>query len=302
MKEHSSEQKHSPTRRQFLQATGSTLAAGSVLATTPTWTEASLLKNTAHTLHATKGNAIGEDEASMIERLQELKQLGFDGVESHSPGIADIKALRRAMKKVDFPIHGLVNKVHWRQRLSDPDPKVRQIGQDAMQQAIKDANFLGASSVLLVPGKVTGENENHDQVWERSIKEIRKFMPLASRLGVYVLIENVWNGFCETPEEFRDYIDEIDHPWCGAYFDIGNCRKFSPSEDWIRTLGERTIKLDVKDWGKENGFCRLGEGDVNWKEVTKALNEINFKGWATREGADHDEADTSKLMDKLLPV
>jgi hexulose-6-phosphate isomerase len=88
----------------------------------------------------------------------------------------------------------------------------------------------------------------------------------------------------------------------GAYFDIGNCRKFGPAEDWIRTLGTRIVKLDVKDWGQKNSFCRLGEGDVNWPEVRKALAEIQFTGWATREGSDKSLEDTAQLMDELLDL
>lgn len=122
--------------------------------------------------------------------------------------------------------------------------------------------------------------------------EIRKVLPTASRLGIHILIENVWNGFCETPDQMRDYVDEIDSPWVGIYFDIGNVRKFGPSEDWIHVLGSRIIKLDVKDWGKKNGFCRLGEGDVNWPEVRTALAKIKFTGWATREGGDKSLQDT----------
>ena len=104
------------------------------------------------------------------------------------------------------------------------------------------------------------------------------------------------------PEQFRDYIDEINSPWVAAYFDIGNCRKFGPAEDWVRTLGTRIVKLDVKDWGQDNGFCRLGEGDVDWPEVRKALAETGFSGWATREGADNSLEDTAALMDELLDL
>ncbi|QGJ70366.1 Sugar phosphate isomerase/epimerase [Planctomycetales bacterium 10988] len=294
-----------PDRRTFLQAAGGSLAAGSLLSLKPTLCQAAELK-TAHTLHAVKGGTIGEDETAMIARLRELKHLGFDGLEADIPGVPDLKALKNAIKKADFPVHGIINKSHRKYRLSDPDPKVRELGREGLAEAIRGAHFLGATSVLLVPGRVKGPEENHQHVWERSIPHIRKVAPLAQRLGISILVENVWNGFCETPEEFRDYLDEIGHPAVGAYFDIGNCRKFGPSEDWIRTLGKRIVKLDVKDWGKDhqerNGFCRLGEGDVNWPEVNQALAEFSFHGWATREGVDRDEADTSKLMDQLLPV
>ena len=56
-----------------------------------------------------------------------------------------------------------------------------------------------------------------------------------------------------------------------AYYDIGNMQKFAPSHEWIRILGTRNVKLDVKDWGVKNGFCRLGQGDVDWKAVRKEL-------------------------------
>jgi hexulose-6-phosphate isomerase len=249
---------------------------------------------------ANKGSGFGKTKEQMIKNLRKFKEIGYDGMESVSPGIADTRMLREASEEIDFPIHGVVDMVHWQKRLSSPDEKVRDVGRAALEQAIKDAKAVGGSSVLLVPGRVAGENENHDHVWNRSIVEIRKVLPLASRLGIHVLIENVWNGFCEKPDQMRDYIDEIGSPWVGAYFDIGNCRKFGPAEDWIRTLGPRIVKLDVKDWGKKNSFCRLGEGDVNWPEVRKALVEIGYSGWATREGSDQSHADTKNLIDELL--
>ena len=254
---------------------------------------------------ANKGNGFGKTKEEMIKNLRRYKAIGYDGMESVSPGIADTRALREASEEIDFPIHGVVDMVHWQQRLSSPDEKIRDKGREALLQAIKDSKAIGGSSVLLVPGRVAGKNENHDHVWKRSIVEIRKVLPLASRLGIHVLIENVWNGFCETPDQMRDYIDEIGSPWVGAYFDIGNCRRFGKAEDWVRTLGSRIIKLDVKDWGKLNKdgkktFCRLGEGLVDWPEVRKALVEIGYSGWATREGGDMSHEDTKALIDELL--
>jgi len=286
-------------RRQFLQTT-------SAIAATAAWglSSAGHADDTSAQVpiiySAIKGGGIGKDKAAMVARLRELKALGFTGVEGASPGIADTRALREAVEEVEFPVHGIVDMVHWNQRLSSPDPATRATGVSALQQAIRDSYEIGGSSVLLVVGKVTGDDENHDHVWNRSIIEIRKVLPLASRLGIHVLVENVWNGFCEDPAQMRDYLDEINSPWVGAYFDIGNCRKFGPAEDWIRTLGRRIVKLDIKDWGEKNGFCRLGEGDVNWPEVQKALVEIGFSGWATREGSDKSLEDTVALTKKLL--
>ena len=236
-----------------------------------------------------------------IKRLKQLKELGFDGVEGSAPGM-DVEGLKKACSEVGLPMHGVVYNKHWKMRLSSPDPKVRDIGRKGLEDAIRQSKAVGGSSVLLVPGAVKGKDENHDHVWNRSITEIQKVLPLASKLGIHVLIETVWNGFCYKPEQFRDYIDAIDSPWVGAYYDIGNMQKFAPSHEWIRVLGQRTVKLDVKDWGVKNGFCRLGQGDVDWKAVRRELAKIDFSGWVTREGSDGGDQVTAQLMDELLDL
>lgn len=244
------------------------------------------------------------DAPSVAERFRICKELGFDGMELVSPADFSAKEVREASDATGMPVHGLVDMKHWDIRLSSRDAKVREQGVEILKQAIKDAHAFGGFSVLLVPGKVSGADETHDDVWQRSIVCIREALPLASRLGVRVLIENVWNGFCETPEQNRDYLDEIDSPWVGAYFDIGNVVKFSPSENWIRTLAHRIVKLDVKDWSAKTGFdAKIGEGDVHWPAVRQALAEIRYSGWCTAEVAGGDRqwlAEVAQRMDKFL--
>jgi hexulose-6-phosphate isomerase len=241
---------------------------------------------------------------SVLEKFQLQKELGYEGMELVSPWNGDAEEVRRASEQTEMPVHALVDMKHWEVRLSSPDPKVREKGVAFLEQSLRDAKTFGGSAILLVPGKVTGKDETHDDVWKRSIAEIRKVLPLASKLGVRVCIENVWNGFCETPEQARDYIDAIDSCWVGAWFDIGNCRKFGPSETWIRTLGDRIVKLDCKDWSKTNGFnSKIGDGDVNWPAVRQALAEIGYTGWCTAEvdGGGRDVlSDIAQRMNRVL--
>ena len=236
-----------------------------------------------------------------LPRMKKLKELGFDGIEGSAPGM-DVGGIRKACEEVGLPMHGVVYNKHWNKRLSSPDKAVRDEGRTGLEAAIRESKAVGGSSVLLVPGAVGGPNETHEQVWERSITEIRKVIPLASKLGIHVLIETVWNGFCYKPEQFRDYLDEINNPWVQAYYDIGNMQKFAPSHEWIRILGNRNVKLDVKDWGVKNGFCPLGQGDVEWDKVRAELKKIGFNGWVTREGGDGGDEKTAALMDELLDL
>ena len=269
----------STSRRTFLASAAAAAAAPALFAAPP-----SAEQRPGRPIYKSiKFNRLKGDNLSVLERFQIYKEVGFDGVEILSPGGVDAKEAFAASQQTGLPIEGIVDSIHWNTRLSDPDPAVRAKGLEGLKTALRDAHFVRADSVLLVPGKVTGDNETHQQVWDRSIEQIHKAIPLASKLGVRILIENVWNGFAYDPNQLADYIDEIASPWVGMHFDIGNHRKYGKPEEWIRILGDRIVKLDAKGWGKEKGFCRIGEGDVNWPAVREALDDIGYTGWCAAE-------------------
>ena len=248
------------------------------------------------------------EDIPMIEKFRLLKEMGYDGVELDSPGGQNKTEALNASRETGLPIHGVVDSIHWGTRLSDPDPAVRAKGLEGLMTAIRESNQVGGDAVLLVPGRVANpENENHFHVWQRSIEQIRQAIPLASKLGVRILIENVWNGFCyehdgadnQTAHLLAAYLDEINSPWVGSYFDIGNHQKYGRPAEWIRVLGKRIAKLDVKDWGKSNGFCKIGDGDVDWPAVRAALAEIGYSGWATAEVAGGDRNRIKEVADRM---
>ncbi|MDP7012769.1 MAG: sugar phosphate isomerase/epimerase family protein [Verrucomicrobiota bacterium] len=248
----------------------------------------------------------------IADKFRALKEIGYDGVELNSPGGVDKKQASAASRETGLPIHGVVDSIHWGTRLSSPDAATRRKGLEGLKTAIRDTRLVGGSAVLLVPGAVRdAKNENHQQVWDRSIEQINLAIPLAAKFGIHILIENVWNNFLYDPKGDNNqpadllakYLDEINSPWVGSYFDIGNHQRFGKPAEWIRTLGKRIVKLDVKDWGKSNGFCKIGDGDVDWPDVREALGEIGFTGWSTAEvgGGNRDRIkEIHDRMDKHL--
>ncbi|MEM0898276.1 MAG: sugar phosphate isomerase/epimerase family protein [Verrucomicrobiota bacterium] len=296
------------------------------LVTSAAWTSASLISGSTTQGTESAGEGKGRilksikfgmlrEALSVEDKFRLLQDLGFDGVELNSPGGVDKKEALTASEKLEFPIHGVVNSIHWKIRLSSPEKGTREEGLDGLLTAIRESHLVGGSSVLLVPGKVTDPaTENYEQVWKRSVTQIRRVLPLAAELGIRILIENVWNNFLYDPNgddqqsagEIAKYLDEINSPWVGSYFDIGNHQKFGRPADWIRQLGRRIVKLDVKDWGgPEKKFMTIGDGDVDWADVRAALTEIGFTGWATAEvrGGDRKRiAEVKKNMDEVLGV
>lgn len=243
---------------------------------------------------------------TLVEKFKLLKRVGFDGVELDSPNNFTHDEVLRARDESGLVIPGVIDSVHWRQRLSDPDPAMRAAGVEALKTALRDVKAYGGTSVLLVPGKVDAQ-ANYEQCWERSQAEVRKAIPLAEELGIYILFENVWNDFLTDASETARYVDQFKSKWVGAYFDVGNAVRYAPPAQWIRTLGKRIVKLDIKEFSltkakedQRKGFqVKIGEGDCNWPEVMKALGEIGYTGWGSAEVAGGDEARLKEISERM---
>ena len=247
------------------------------------------------------------DKVPLLEKFQQSKRAGYDGISlMHPADDIDLDEALRARDATGLPIHNINQGTHWKVRLTDPDPAVREAGLQDTLACLRFAHACDASSILLVIGKVTDPaNENHEQVRERSHAQIQKAIPLAAELGVRILCENVGNGFCEDAAQWADYLDAFNSPWVGAFFDIGNNHRFGGADHWIRTLGSnRVVKIDVKDNLPDvPKNTNLFEGAIDWAKIRSALDDIHFTGWATAEVKGGDEARLAQVatnMDKAL--
>ena len=76
--------------------------------------------------------------------------------------------------------------------------------------------------------------------------------------------------------------------------------------------GHRMLKFDFKGWkrgpdwkpGANGQWVGIGEGDENWPEILKALDEIGYHGWGIAEqgGGDSPEGlkDLSQRMSRVF--
>ena len=214
------------------------------------------------------------------------------------------------IKATGLPVDGSVNAGHWGVRHTDADPETRAKALESLKEALRQTHAVGGNSVLLVVGR--GSDGPEDEIWKRSVENISKAIPLAAELGIHIAIENVWNQFCydhggdhtQTADKFVKYVDEFHSPWIGMQFDIGNHWKYGSMGDWIRQLDKRVVKLDLKGFSREmSKFTKIGEGDLDWADVRKALAEIQYTGWAAAEvgGGDLERLkEVSANMDRVF--
>ena len=228
-------------------------------------------------------------KGTLIEKFTAAKSAGFQGVELNAPGI-NIAETKAAIQETGLVVDGSVNGTHWQIRHTDKDPAVRAKALESLKEAIRQTRAVGGNTVLLVVGR--GSDGTEEECWKRSIENISHALPLAAELGCYIAIENVWNQFLydhggdhtQSADKFVKYVDELNSPWVGLQFDIGNHWKYGSMGDWIRQLGRRIVKLDLKGFSRaQNKFTKITEGDLDWADVRKALCEINFSGWAAAE-------------------
>jgi len=247
-------------------------------------------------LLATKLSMIAKEvegrKLSIAERLRLAGDAGFDGVDFDEAGSFTPEQARDAVRESGVFVHNAINHAHWQQRLTSAKEEERAQGRKNIEHCLRVSHAAGGSGVLIVVGQ--GTDGPAEEIEERARQEIKKMLPVAGALGQMILIENVWNKMMydhdappeQTPERFIRFVDSFNSPWVGMYYDVGNHWKYGQPGDWIRAFGRRCVKMDAKGFSRANNKWAeiTGEGDdLPWADVRKALDEINFCGWATAE-------------------
>ena len=239
-------------------------------------------------------------DGTLEDKFNAVKQAGFAGIEMDTPRM-DVEATRKAISATGLLVDGTVISTHWSIRHSAKAAEKRKVALAHLRESIRKTHAVGGHTTLLVVGH--GKDGSPEEVWDRSLENIAQAVPLAAELGVVIAIENVWNHFLydhqgdsnQTVEPFVRYLDQMDSPWVGMQFDIGNHWKYGTTGDWIRRLGRRIVKLDAKGFSRQRDtFTKIGEGDVDWLDVCRALKEINFYGWCA---AEVDGGDATRLRE-----
>lgn len=276
-------------RRDFCRFSGALLGAASVTHVTSVLAEDAKGSSSSPWLRKTLKIGMIKSEGSLTDKFKLAKEAGFEGVELAVPGV-NVEEAKAAAQASGLIIDGTVGSYHWQERHSDPDPAVRAVALEKLKAGLRETAALGADTMLLVPAH--GKDGSDAEVWERAMAAIHAALPVAEETQVSILIENVWNDFLfdqeggndQTADKLAKFIDAFESPWVGVQFDIGNHWKYGDPAAWIRTLGKRIKKLDIKGFSREQDkFTKITEGDIDWPSVKLALREIGFTGWIAAE-------------------
>lgn len=233
------------------------------------------------------------------------RDAGFDAVEVNlEPGRAyslessdaEIRALGAAIHAHGLSVSAVYSRQQWHYPLTSSDPAVAARGKEIIRRLAVCAVLLNSNAVLVLPGAVDNgifaavrEVVPYDVAYDRArdaLNEVARTVIGDGYQGM-LCVENVWNKFLLSPLEMRRFIDEIDHPSIGVFFDVGNVLLYGFPDQWIRILGGRIKRVHVKDFRTEvgtlHGFTGLLQGDVDWPAVMLALRDIGYTSYLTAE-------------------
>lgn len=245
------------------------------------------------------------ERMSLQQCLQLAKDAGFDGIElnydldndlSPKAGTKEFTAIRKMADKIGIAISGLCSFLFWPYPLSSNDPDKRNRGLELAGQMAQAAHDLGVENLLVVPGAVhipwrTDHEPVPNDVCDRRAREaVRKLLPQAEKLKVFLNIENIFfNGYLMTPMEMVDFVDSFNSPNVRVHFDTGNIMLFQFPEHWISVLGKRIKNVHLKEFTKKGTdhsletFRPLLDGTTNWPAVMEAFDQSGYRGYLTFE-------------------
>ena len=238
-------------------------------------------------------------------------QFGLDATEKRC------KELVQAAGEAGIVLKTTASGLYWGRSMGDPDPSIRAQAKDDLKRMLQISNWLGCKVHLTIPAAVDvfflpdRPVQNYGDCIKWGSEGLAELIPHAEACGVKMGIENVWNKMLITIGEMQWFVGQFDSDYVGCLFDVGNVMQFGYPEQWIRSLKDKIIAIHFKDYkksvGTADGFVDLLEGDVNFPEVIKALNEIGFDGPVVAEMIPHYHlypivrvANTSLAMDYIL--
>jgi len=239
---------------------------------------------------------------TLEESMDLAKKAGYEGIElaldeTGRTGLTatpeDLAKIKAYAEKTGLALPSVATGLYWSYPFTSNDEAVREKAVEIAEKQLEMAKALGADTILIVPGAVdipwvdNFDAIPYDIAYERALTGFNRIKSKAEALKIHVGIENVWNQFLLSPLEMRDFVDKINSPYVGVYFDVGNVVATGRPEHWIKILGSRIRKVHFKDYkrsvGTLSGFVDLLAGDVDWPAVTAAFKEIGYDDWATAE-------------------
>jgi D-psicose/D-tagatose/L-ribulose 3-epimerase len=228
----------------------------------------------------------GEVNESMFPTLEQLKKLGFDGVEIPIFNLAlDYTALGKKLDSIGLQRTAVTIRTEDNNPIS-PNPAVRKKGVELNKQTLDCCAAAGVQTVVgpyhSALGCFSGAGPTSDE-WQWGIESMRETAEYAAQVNVMLGVEPLNRFECyflNAQADAAEFCRQVNHPSCRMMYDT-----------FHSNIEEKNVVKaihDIKDMLchvhiSENDRSTPGQGNVRWKENFDALRSIGYDGWLVIE-------------------
>lgn len=237
----------------------------------------------------------------ILNEIEAIGQLNMDFLElALDPPQASYGRIRQLKEEIILEVErhqmGLVCHLPtfvYTAHLSDA---IRQASLEDMTASLETAAELGAEKVVAHPGTVDGLAVHvPDYAMSLVLESLAGLYRRAEALGITLCIENMFSGvgpFVE-PEDFDPIFKSF--PRMQLVLDIGHANIDDPTGDralnFISRYANRLEHLHVSDnHGRMDEHLCLGDGNIDFDKIGKALRQAKYDGTVTLEIFDTDRS------------
>jgi D-psicose/D-tagatose/L-ribulose 3-epimerase len=228
----------------------------------------------------------GEVTEAMLPTCQELKSIGFDGVEVPMFNLdLDYAALGKQLDDI-----GLERTAVTIRNLEDnpisADASVRAKGVELNCKTLDCCAAAGVQTLVgpyhSAIGHFSGAGPTDDE-WKWGVESMQKTAEHAAKVGVKLGVEALNRFECYFLNCHADsarFAREVDSPACGIMYDTfhSNIEEKDVGAT-IRSVKDVLCHIHIS----ENDRSTPGEGSIRWQENFDAIKDIGYDGWLVIE-------------------
>ena len=205
-----------------------------------------------------------------------------------------------------FQVHG-----PWRWPPFDGTPEGREERLEKMKKSIRMASILGAKYWVVHPIMPFGVDDigtgNEQATWELNRGFMGELLKTAHEYDVTICLENMpmLDFSLATPEKILEFVKEMDDDLFRICLDTGHVQVFASRgiklDEETRRLGNYIKCLHVHDNKQERDLHLFPTfGNADWKDFSKALNDIGYDGVFSLETAPPDSVSDELYEDMTV--
>ncbi|MDB4881380.1 MAG: Xylose isomerase protein barrel [Gemmatimonadetes bacterium] len=185
---------------------------------------------------------------------------------------------------------------------ADADDRERRLA--FLERCAQIATELGGDTISLWSG-VPAPEIARATAWSHLVAGVTRLCERVAPLGIQVAFEPEPGMLVQSLAEWEQLRDAVSAPNFGLTLDVGHvpCTEPISAGDAIRRYAGalRTVHLDDSRNGVHE-HLQIGDGELDWVEVMRALREIGFTGIASVELSRHSHAAPAAAREALVAL